>query len=243
MCPGASLSQCVKARPPLCEHACLHRSKSRLTVHNPFLGSNEGGKALKTRPQSRKPDKGMLRLDHVMSLTQSLTCVFLAFSLGNYSVRAEQTSSRTSAADIANSQPALAVPASELERRLSIRGASPAEQAELDALKSFYADRQNEPVWITRTGYTAAANLIRVEIGQANEWGLEASAFRTTPVVARENLNDVERADAEIELSLAILQYARFARGGRTEPLALSRNLDRTTSLLNPRKGYRGRSC
>ena len=171
-----------------------------------------------------------------MSLTQSLTCVFLALSLGNYSVRAEQTSSQTSVADISNTQPALAVPASELARRLSIRGASRAEQAELGALKSFYADRQNEPVWVTRTGYTTASDLIRAEIGRANEWGLEASAFRTTPVVEIENLNDAERADAEIELSLAILQYARFARGGRTEPLALSRNLDRTTSLLDPRK-------
>ena len=44
-----------------------------------------------------------------------------------------------------------------------------------------------------------------------------------------------QRADAEIALSLAILEYARHARGGRADPLSLSRNLDRKPQLLDPR--------
>jgi len=49
-----------------------------------------------------------------------------------------------------------------------------------------------------------------------------------------EKLDFAERANAEIALSLAVLKYARFARGGRTDPLALSRNLDRKPPLLDP---------
>jgi murein L,D-transpeptidase YcbB/YkuD len=106
----------------------------------------------------------------------------------------------------------------------------------LDALRTFYAGRQNEPVWLGASGYTAAAELVRAEIGRANEWGLEASAFRIAQGGGTERLDHAERVEAEVELSLAILQYARFARGGRTTPLALSRNLDRTPPQLDPGK-------
>jgi murein L,D-transpeptidase YcbB/YkuD len=117
---------------------------------------------------------------------------------------------------------------------------SRAGRAELDALKKFYEGRRYEALWVSGTGYTAAAQLVRGEIERADEWGLEASAFRVPPLPEAERLSLSEQASAEIALSQSILKYAQFARGGRTEPLALSRNLDRKPPLLDPGKVLAG---
>src|SRR5262249_44238475 len=42
-------------------------------------------------------------------------------------------------------------------------------------------------------------------------------------------------ADAEIKLSLAVLKYARFARGGRLDPPSLSPMLDRRPHIFEPK--------
>jgi murein L,D-transpeptidase YcbB/YkuD len=111
-----------------------------------------------------------------------------------------------------------------------------ADRADRAALVEFYAGRQNEPVWITPTGPSAAAEAVAAELGRAGEWGLEPSAFRLPPLPRGRELGRDVRADAEIALSLAVLKYARHARGGRTSPSALSRNLDRRSPLLDPRQ-------
>jgi L,D-transpeptidase YcbB len=107
------------------------------------------------------------------------------------------------------------------------------------ALAAFLAGRQHEPVWTTPNGLTPAAQTAIDEIRRAGDWGLDAAAFRLpeVPSVAPgTELTRAARADAEIALSLAILKYARHARGGRAEPTSLSRNLDRKLPLLDPQK-------
>jgi murein L,D-transpeptidase YcbB/YkuD len=42
------------------------------------------------------------------------------------------------------------------------------------------------------------------------------------------------RADMDVEISLAVLEYARHARGGRADPRRISRNLDRKPRLIDP---------
>ena len=185
-----------------------------------------------------------------MSLGRVLAYAFLACSLGGSAAAGEQEAVPSSAAqrdaqlagDSATppqyvSQLTAAGLAAEFEQRLSAGSKlTSADRADRDALKQFYAERQNEPVWTTPTGYTSAAESVRAEIARSDDWGLDASAFRIPPLTAGRELTRAERADAEIALSLAVLQYARYARGGRTDPLSLSRNLDRQPSLLDPRK-------
>ena len=110
-----------------------------------------------------------------------------------------------------------------------------AEKADRAALQQFYAERRNEPVWVTPTGFSAAAMAVLAEIGRADAWGLDAAAFRLPVLAQGGELTREQRADAEIALGLAILEYARHARGGRANPLSLSRNLDRQPQLLDPR--------
>lgn len=109
------------------------------------------------------------------------------------------------------------------------------EKADRAALKEFYEQRQNEPVWVTADGFTNAAQAVLAAIADADQWGLDASAFRLPVLAHGAALTREQRADAEIALSLALLEYARQARGGRTDPLSLSKNLDRKPQLLDPR--------
>ena len=159
-----------------------------------------------------------------MCLLRLVAFAMMTVSLAFSGVRAEQDDPRGAGeARIASDLP------SQIAQDLSVSSAG------LTALKMFYEGRRNGPVWVTSTGYTTAAQMVRAELERADEWGLQASALRIPP--SPEGQPSISQlARAEIALSQSILKYAQFARGGRTEPLALSRNLDRKPSLLDPAK-------
>ena len=111
------------------------------------------------------------------------------------------------------------------------KGADPADLAALDA---FYAGRSGPPVWVTPMGFSAKAQAVINEIAKADEWGLSASAFQLPPAGALTDSAD-EQAVAEIKLQLAILKYARYARGGRANPASLSKILDQEPPIRDPK--------
>ena len=111
------------------------------------------------------------------------------------------------------------------------KGADPADLAALDA---FYAGRSGPPVWVTPMGFSAKAQGVINEIGKADEWGLSASAFQLPPAGELTDSAD-EQAVAEIKLQLAILKYARYARGGRANPASLSKILDQDPPIRDPK--------
>jgi murein L,D-transpeptidase YcbB/YkuD len=103
---------------------------------------------------------------------------------------------------------------------------------DLAALEAFYNAR-GEAVWITDMGFSSEAQAAIDEIHEADDWGLNATAF------ALPNAGDLpdsldDQAQAEIELNLAILKYARHARGGRTDPDKL-KNVDMHATLRDPK--------
>jgi L,D-transpeptidase YcbB len=102
------------------------------------------------------------------------------------------------------------------------------------ALQSFYEVRSGPAVWMTPMGFSAKAQTAINEIGKADDWGLAAAAFDLPPagdLPATANAQAV----AEIKLGLAILKYARFARGGRANPAQLSALLDQKPTLKDPK--------
>ena len=111
------------------------------------------------------------------------------------------------------------------------KGADPADLAALDA---FYANRSGPPVWVTPMGFSAKAQEVINEISKADGWGLSASAFQLPPAGALTDSPD-EQAVAEIKLQLAILKYARYARGGRANPASLSKILDQEPPIRDPK--------
>jgi len=130
--------------------------------------------------------------------------------------------------------------ATELAERLSASGnaGSAADREDRAALAAFYAARQHEPLWVSAAGLTPAAQAVIAEIRRADDWGLEASAFPLPSTTASPGLelSRAQQAEWERALSLAILKYARHARGSRAVPATLSKFLDRQPPLLEPQQ-------
>jgi L,D-transpeptidase YcbB len=108
-----------------------------------------------------------------------------------------------------------------------------AHQDDLAALEAVYAAR-SAPIWMTEMGFSAKAQTALFEIEKAGDWGLERSAFEL-PLSSALPANAEAQALAELKLNLAILKYARAARGGRFTPSAISSLFDQRPPLRDPR--------
>ena len=110
--------------------------------------------------------------------------------------------------------------------------ASKANAEDRGALAAFYQTRI-APLWLTDGALNSRATAVITEIKKADDWGLQASAFDTPDVTAGSS-PDVQ-GEAEARLSLAVLKYARHARGGRIEPLSISNIWDMKPTLKDPK--------
>jgi L,D-transpeptidase YcbB len=108
------------------------------------------------------------------------------------------------------------------------------EPRDLAALEAFYATNSGPPLWITGSGLNEKAQLVISEIKHTDDWGLSADAFDLPPPLDVPATTDT-RANDEIKLGLAILKYARFARGGRLSPGRISDLLDQRPNPLDPK--------
>jgi L,D-transpeptidase YcbB len=106
--------------------------------------------------------------------------------------------------------------------------------SDLAALQAFYEARTGGPLWTTEMGLSARAQAALFEISKADDWGLDTKAFELPPVAALPKTVE-EQAAAEIKLDLAILKYARFARGGRLNPPAVSDLFDQAPPVRDPK--------
>jgi len=104
--------------------------------------------------------------------------------------------------------------------------------ADLAALVAFYNAR-DEAIWMTDMGFSSEAQSVIDEIHDADDWGLSAAAFALPDAGGLPDSAD-DQAAAEIKLDLAILKYARHARGGRIDPAKL-KNIDMRPSLRDPK--------
>jgi L,D-transpeptidase YcbB len=109
-----------------------------------------------------------------------------------------------------------------------------ADTDDLTAAQAFYVARTGPPLWTTEMGFSAKGQAALFEIGKADDWGLDAAAFDLPPAGALPARPE-DQALAEIKLDLAILKYARFARGGRFNPPEISALLDQTPHLRDPK--------
>jgi L,D-transpeptidase YcbB len=144
----------------------------------------------------------------------------------------------------ANAEPPLLrldVPTADAEALKKALSALPAgsndeESNERAALLSFYGSRGYALLWAdARAGFTPKGAAAADEIKRAGEWGLDARDF-ALPDGAGGSASPETAAAAEIKTSLAILKYARHARGGRivNPSEQLSSYLDRRPQLVKP---------
>jgi murein L,D-transpeptidase YcbB/YkuD len=93
---------------------------------------------------------------------------------------------------------------------------------EIQAVVAFYASRNNAPLWLTEKGWTDAASSLIDRLSRAEEDALEPRDYP----VRMDNASGLAApllAETDISLSLAIVAYARDARGARIEPVRLSK--------------------
>jgi murein L,D-transpeptidase YcbB/YkuD len=105
---------------------------------------------------------------------------------------------------------------------------------DLAALEAFYRARTGAPLWMTEMGFSAKGQQALYEIEGADDWGLDAAAFEL-PAAGELPAGPEAEAISEIKLDLAILKYARFARGGRLNPPELSGLFDQSPPLRDPK--------
>ncbi len=105
------------------------------------------------------------------------------------------------------------------------------EREDYDGLVAYYA-RAGQPVWTNKDGLTSRATAAIEEIRKADDWGLKASAFELPVIGALPTTEAL--AEAEIKLGIAVLKYARHARGGRADPSSISRMIDQKPVIYDP---------
>lgn len=87
------------------------------------------------------------------------------------------------------------------------------EELDRTALSTFYQSRGDAPLWVTSDGFTAKARLAIAELKRARAWGLDPADFEVRDINGTASPEAL--ATAESDLSLAVMAYARHARGGK----------------------------
>ncbi len=118
--------------------------------------------------------------------------------------------------------------------RLAKAGGKSDAREDVAGLTAFYTENKGQPVWTGADGFNPKALKAIHEIRNAGDWGLDASAFQL-PANPGAKASPEALAEAEIKLSLAVLKYARHARGGRLDPPSLSPIIDRRPHIYDPK--------
>lgn len=106
-------------------------------------------------------------------------------------------------------------------------------EADRAAATAFYQARSDAPLWVSGSSFTSAADTMIAEIKKADTWGLDASKYTLPELSGGATEADVSKAEAE--LTLAALQYAREARGGRINPQVINTTFDQTAPVKEPK--------
>ena len=117
--------------------------------------------------------------------------------------------------------------------RLAAATAEP-ERKDQDALKAFYAARNNAPLWSVDGKLSPRAEKAMAELAASADYGLDPKDFS---VPSAPGADPAKLAAADLQLSVAALTYARYAKGGRiADPAALlSTQLDRRPQWVDPK--------
>lgn len=103
---------------------------------------------------------------------------------------------------------------------------------DMAAAVAFYGARTEGPLWVEGRGFNDKAKSAMGEVRKAGDWGLSAAAFDLPAMTGAPSTDDL--GGAEAKLTLELLKYVRFAKGGRLNLASLSRILDLTPPIKDP---------
>ena len=116
------------------------------------------------------------------------------------------------------------------------------EAADAEQMQTFYAARENAPLWSNGYVLNNRAHAAMREIRTAAKYGLDETAYPLPGTVEKvkdgwltKPCGDPEiLAAAELRLTATALTYARHARGGRIDLTKVSRDVDRKGEIVPP---------
>src|SRR5262245_45900337 len=149
-------------------------------------------------------------------------------------------STATGAVAASNESAAIVAPTETIRRSIQSRLAAKMSNVgnlsrEQRAIVDYYSNPVARLLWVDEGGLTSRGRSVVQEVEKADEYGLRPADYDLPKsdefdVVASADL----LADAEIKVSIAVLRYARDARGGRLDPQRLSKNIDIAPELPDP---------
>lgn len=101
------------------------------------------------------------------------------------------------------------------------------------AVETFYKSRSGPALWLTTIGYSDRGKAVLAVLRKSDEWGLNPTLFRVPPDDYLPKTAE-DQAATELAISLAALTYARAARGGLSDPKAVSNIYDQKPDIRPP---------
>jgi len=91
-----------------------------------------------------------------------------------------------------------------------------------EALTAFYAQAERPLLWMENGAWSPAAHAVMDRLKAADEDGLDPADYPLPRTSLNKDSAPAQWAEADLKLSVAVVRYARDARGGRIEPSRLS---------------------
>ncbi|MEM7191631.1 MAG: L,D-transpeptidase family protein, partial [Pseudomonadota bacterium] len=107
--------------------------------------------------------------------------------------------------------------------------------SDLEALKTIYNARDDNPLWVTDGALNPKAKALIATVGDADDWGLVSAEYKVPAPGSALDTAEAE-ADAELALSAAVLKYARHAQTGRLTPTKVNKLFDYHPKARDPEK-------
>jgi murein L,D-transpeptidase YcbB/YkuD len=101
------------------------------------------------------------------------------------------------------------------------------------AIGVFYLMRGFTPMWTTEAGFTRAARSAIARLDRAREDGLDLSAL-SIPAAGVNGLTPAQLAEADVQISEAVVAYAVQASGGRIAPGSISSQITAKPNVADP---------
>ncbi len=126
-----------------------------------------------------------------------------------------------------------------IQQQLLAPAMKAADKADRAALTAYYSEPDSAMLWVIADRFTPRAVSAIDEIRRASDWGLTPANF-DTPDPAETLTTPDAQASAELRVALAVLKYARHARGGRLDLSLFGRNIDQKPPVLEPKLVLQG---
>ncbi len=121
-----------------------------------------------------------------------------------------------------------------IQQQLVSAASKASDKADRAAIAAYYSETTSAILWVADDRLTPRAVSAIEEIRRAADWGLTPASY-DVPDTTETFLTPEAQAAAEVRIAIAVLKYARHARGGRIDISLLGRNVDQKPPVIDPK--------